>query len=910
MSEAGDPAAIGPFVVLRKLGEGAMGIVYAGFDVGLDRKVALKLIRRQLLDNGEVRTRMVREAQAMARLSHPNVVQVYQVGEHEDEIYVAMEYVEGQTLTSWLHAELRTWTVVLRTVISAGRGLAAAHAAGLVHRDFKPDNVLVGKDGRARVLDFGLVQTEAAATTLAVSDPRVSMSGLSQSISRLSTLPLSEPTEQSGVYGSGVRLTQVGKALGTPAYMSPEQHFGESAGPASDQFSFSITLYEALYGLRPFRGETWGEIKRQVRRGQVPAPPRDSPVPGRVFKVLLRGLAPTPDQRWPTLEAMLQALEHDPRRAGLRIAGVVALAGAAAAGSYAAVLTQRSTAEQCQGGASELLGAWDETREQAGEQAFARSGAAFAGDTWQRVRTRLDAYAGAWAAEHTRACETHASGTQSTHLFDLRTLCLARRRTYLSALVDVFATADRAVIENAVQATAALPSIASCGDVDALMAAVAPPDDPEVRAQVEALRARLARAAALEGTGLYTQGLELARAVRDAAEGLRYAPVIAEAALGEGSMLMAVARADEAQEALTHALRTAIEQGQDGVAAEAAAKRIFVVGDLLGRRAVALDGEAVAGALIERSDDDGRLAALLHNNLGAIYAQDGADERARAHYLDTIEILQRRPGAPDPLIAVVHHNLGGLFRAQGRFPEAREHYGKAVVLFSELLGQRHPLAAHPLAGMADVDLREGRLAAASDGYMQALTLMEAAYGPDHLYLLHPLVGLGQVRGAAGVLDEATQHLRRAVAIGERLGTQHPMYAEALEGLAERLVASEPAEARRLWTAAIAVHEAASGPGSPAIAGPALHIGRLAAAAKEWPAAQAACERALSLTTGAKDQVQLRREAALELARVLVAAGAPGERACVLVDELHTTLAAEDPLRGELAAVRPVACPGG
>ena len=136
MTEGAEPAAIGPFVVLRKLGEGGMGVVYAGYDVALDRKVALKLIRRSLIDRSEVRARMVREAQAMARLSHPNVVQVYQVGEHGDEIYVAMEYVEGQTLTSWLHAEKRPWQLVLRTVIAAGRGLAAAHAAGLVHRDF------------------------------------------------------------------------------------------------------------------------------------------------------------------------------------------------------------------------------------------------------------------------------------------------------------------------------------------------------------------------------------------------------------------------------------------------------------------------------------------------------------------------------------------------------------------------------------------------------------------------------------------------------------------------------------------------------------------------------------------------------------------------------------------------------
>ena len=213
-----DPPTIGPFDVLYKLGEGAMGVVYAGRDRQLDRKVALKLVRRQLLENAAVRTRMVREAQAMARLSSPYVVQVYQVGEHADGIYVAMEYVDGETLGEWLKSGTRTWDVVLRTLCDAGRGLAAAHAAGLVHRDFKPDNVLVDADGRARVLDFGLVHREGGPSD----------DDLVTAQMPAPTLPNVESVERTDLHWS-VRLTRMGNVLGTPAYMSPEQHFGRQA---------------------------------------------------------------------------------------------------------------------------------------------------------------------------------------------------------------------------------------------------------------------------------------------------------------------------------------------------------------------------------------------------------------------------------------------------------------------------------------------------------------------------------------------------------------------------------------------------------------------------------------------------------------------------------------------------------
>ncbi|MDC0722324.1 serine/threonine-protein kinase [Nannocystis bainbridge] len=892
-------ARIGPFVVLRKLGEGSMGIVYAANDPSLAREVALKVLSRRHFDSGQVRARMVREAQALARLSHPNVVQVYQVGEHEGEIYVAMEYIHGQTLTAWLRAEKRPWQLVLRTVIAAGRGLAAAHAAGLVHRDFKPDNVLVGHDTRARVVDFGLVHAEGMALAPSAGD-----------LPQAGELPLAvtqlQPADDLLDLQDGDRLTRTGMIVGTPSYMSPEQHFGGTIGPASDQFSFGVTLYQALYGVRPFVATSWEELRLKVRRGVVPPPPRDSPVPGRIFRILARSLAPKPDLRWPSLGHMLDALERDPRKTVLRAAGIAAVAGAAAAGSYALALGQRDVVASCDGAAAELAGVWDEPRAAAVERAFAAADSRLAGDAWRRVQPRLDAYALAWTEGRTQACEAHASGAQSTSLFDRRTACLARRRAHLGALVDVFVAADRSVVENAVQAAAALPSLESCIDVDALLAAVAPPADPQTAAQVEARRGQLARAAVLETTGQFDAGLELAREVGVAAQELHYPPLMAEAALGEGSLLLAVARVGEAEAALTAALKLGIVHGLDAVAAEAAARRMFVLAEGLGQRTAALAGEAVAEALVERTRDDGRIAALLHNNLGTVYEGDGKPARAREHYSRTLDLLERRVGPGDPLLAVVHHNLAGLHRREERLEEAREHYTQAITLFSELLGEQHPMVAHPIGGVADIDLLQGQRVEAAAGYRHALELMEATYGPQHLYLLHPLVGLGKVGLAGGALDTAAAHFRRAVAIGERQGTTHAMYGEALSGLAECLATRELGEARDLLARAIAVYEADGGPKSPAIAPLAVRAAELATTGKDLPAARQWLELALSDRSGTQEQLESRSLAALELARRHLSAG---ERrwACTLV--LDARVDPPGVFKAELDAFREACKPG-
>jgi len=832
--ESPDPKQIGPFVVLRKLGEGAMGVVYAGYDVGLDRKVALKLVRRQLLHKARVRGRMIREAQAMARLSNPHVVQVYQVGEHEDGIYVAMEYVEGQTLGAWLRAEPRPWPLVLRTICDAGRGLAAAHAAGLVHRDFKPDNVIVDATGRARVLDFGLVLT-AGAEPGGEAPAELDLDGLAADAVSIELSASAANIDASNGLWS-VRLTQVGNVMGTPIYMSPEQHFGRPAGPAADQFSFSVTLFEALYGCRPFDADTWEGLRVQIRAGVVPQPPPlDSPVPRRLFRVIERGLATSVGARWPSMQAMIAALEHDPWRMRARAAAMAGLVAVASGASYAVAMTQGGVG-RCEANAAQLAGVWDTGRAAAVSRAFVATRAAFAPAALSRVKERLDAYADALRGERLAACEAHASGAQTARVTDLRNACLSRRTAHLAALVDVFAEADSAVVENAVQAVAALPGVAACSDEEALLL-VSAPEDPEVAARVEELRGQLGRASALETTGRYEDALALATRARVAAGALGYGPLVAEAALFEGRVLMSVGRPDESDAALTRAVQLGISHDMHAVAAEAAAIRIFVVGEMLGKRGEALGGEPFAAALVERARGDARLLALLLNNVGVVQHRLDHQALARSYYERSIEALRRRVGPPDPLIAATQNNLANMLLDQGALAEARRRFDESFELFASMLGEQHPLVSYPLIGLGDVYLRQGLYDEASSAYRRALAIMETSYGPGHQFLLYVLPGLGRANALAGRRKEAEQQLRRALQIGEAQALRSRELGLAHEWLAELMTArGARAQARDLHARAAELFDEALGVDSEEGARAALRAGELAAELGELDAA--------------------------------------------------------------------------
>ena len=304
---------VGRYLIGDRLGMGGMGVVYSARDPDLDRDVAIKVLRSEFArSNPDAAQRIAREAQAMARISHPNVVNVYDVGTIGDQVFVAMERINGKNLRAWLGEAPRTVAEILEVFIGAGRGLIAAHDAGIVHRDFKPDNVLVGDDGRARVTDFGLAY-----------DHRVEEAELSTSSSEGATRPI----------------------VGTPSYMAPEQHAGGNADPRTDQFSFAVSLYEALYGKRPFAGSTRDELVNAVINGRVDAAP-SSRVPSSLRSILLRAMATKPGDRFATLADLLRALGRDRGRRPRRVAyaALIALALVTVAFVSDTILRERTRA--------------------------------------------------------------------------------------------------------------------------------------------------------------------------------------------------------------------------------------------------------------------------------------------------------------------------------------------------------------------------------------------------------------------------------------------------------------------------------------------------------------------------------------------------------------------------------------
>ena len=437
-------ARLGRHVVLERLGGGGMGVVYAAYDPKLDRRIALKLLRPDAVGSAEPQQQLLREAQTLARLAHPNVVNVYDVGEFEGRVYVEMEFVVGRTLAEWLAAEPRHWRAKLRVFIQAGRGLGAAHAIGIVHRDFKPDNVLVGEDGRVRVADFGIAllaaespAERAGATSDLAAEP---IPPEAQDDSR------SVPPVVRSLAGGAVRV-------GTPAYMAPEQRSAGKTDARSDQYSFCLSLYEALHGSRP------------ASRG-VASRARSRAIPAWLDQAVARGLSSSPEARHPSMAALLAELESEPRRRRHRWVATAAVSAAAlvAGSGWAGIRSHRQgQALVCSGAESAMASVWNPNRRRAIEEAFARTGLRYAAQAATQATAALDRYSRDWVAMHTGACEaTRVRGEQSDALMDKRMQCLDMRLAETRTVAEIFEKGDPRVVEHAVQASQGLSRISDC----------------------------------------------------------------------------------------------------------------------------------------------------------------------------------------------------------------------------------------------------------------------------------------------------------------------------------------------------------------------------------------------------------------------------------------------------------------
>jgi tetratricopeptide (TPR) repeat protein/predicted Ser/Thr protein kinase len=770
--------SIGRYLVLDVLGVGGMGIVYAAYDRELDRRVALKVLRLDR-DQPELRARLVREAKAMARLNHPRVITVYEIGTWEERVFIAMEYVDGGTLGSWLKERRRPWREVLATFMHAGHGLAAAHSAGLVHRDFKPDNVLMGKDGRVRVTDFGLARSaDSAAPDIGSSDEKL-------------------PT-----------LTRTGALAGTPAYMAPEQMRGEAPDARADVFSFCVALFEGLHGRRPFAGDDVRAIERAILDGNIIVTD-DAAVPDWLDRALRGGLRAEPAARYPSMAALLEALERDPgRRLRRGLATVLATAALVAAGLWVRQVT-RAQRLICRGAEQRLVGAWDSEHRGAVARAFVATGLPTAPALAASAQAALDRYAGAWVRMHTDACEaTRVRGEQSEALLDLRMECLDDRRRELGALTTLFVGADAITVEKATSAVAALTPVSTCADTSALRARVRPPKD---RTRVDALKSELSELQAMRLTGHYQAGQALAQRVLTEARALDYPPLVAQALY----WLATMGGDDDDKRDLAprlHDAAVAALTGGDDLLAARAWDSLAMEATRTGHRDEAQRYIRYASALLARAGGDGDQP--FHVHLLAIEAEDEnrLDDAVRL-YVRSAEILERQ-GNREEAGQLYTHAAEALLD-QGKLQQSEAMCRRSLAAFEKTDGL-HPDLRYPFHCLGAVFGEERRYAEALEYFRRALAVEEAAHGADSPQLLASWSNIGNELFALKRPTEALAAYQKAQHLFAKSGERPEAAFTLLIGQAAALVdLGRNEDAIPLATRALQLTEAGSGLDRPA-----------------------------------------------------------------------------------------------
>jgi tetratricopeptide (TPR) repeat protein len=683
-------ATFGRYRVIELVGVGAMGVVYAAHDPQLDRRVALKLLRRENATAEEPpEAWLLREAQVLARLAHPNVVAVHEVSTFAGQLYVAMELVDGWTLAEWLRAAPRSRHDILAVFRQAGEGLAAAHAAGVVHRDFKPDNVLVGRDGRARVTDFGLARELQRPSTDAV--PRLGMAGQIHTTAR--------------------------GLVGTPAYMAKEQLEGKKADARSDQFAFSVALYEALLGVRPFAGPSPEQLLEAIERRELRPPARGRRVPGALRRVLVRGLSPDPEQRYEDMKALLTALERaaaQPRKLALA-AGAVALLGCAAAFA----LWQRADVG-CDAKAA-WGDLWSDAQRAKVRAAFGQSTGAGAAGELDRAFAE---YRKQWMEAHEATCRVaRTQGTTSEGAL-ARLSCLLAGRREAEVIAGVLGSTKGLLPEAVLSVAGRLPSVAECRE--GRVRARPPRDqDPARRAFAEHLRAHLAEASTLRAIGRQRDALHLYEAVQKDAE-----------ASGEREM---------------------------------AARAITGVAQILGDTPRALElARTAAAAGIELGDDEVAIDAwgVLANDIGFL---EGKSAEGRA-WIDLALAAVRRLGGDDMREAGLLWTLATIeVLIEGKYDEARPHLERRRQLLKRALGPGYWSLQGP-------DGLEAMILALSERHEEALPMFRALVennrkylGPDSMQVALVLVNMTESLLALTRTKEALATIDQALAIYQRNG---------------------------------------------------------------------------------------------------------------------------------------------
>lgn len=758
----------GRFCLGRVLGSGGMGTVYEAHDEKLKRPVAIKLVGAPLQSAHEERLR--REAHALAQLSHPNVVGIYDADTVNGDTFIAMELLGGETLADWQRAR-RTWQECVGVYLQAGRGLAAAHAAKLVHRDFKPANCIIDTKGHVRVLDFGLagmpIDDEGAATSASnASVAKDTDPGARSSDS----IPLSRTAPD--------RLTKAGAILGTRAYMAPEQLHPRTADARSDQFSFCVAFYEALYGALPF-GDDPGRILLEMAHGaaHIPLPPPSArKVPRWLRRIVLRGLSARPDARWPSMAELLGEIERQRRRAkqwsvGFAIGGPICVALASVLSSV------YSTSLACTEARDGLDDIWDSAREERVGQAFLAARHPGAPHAWATVRRELGHYADDWTLASTQACEaTRVHHEQSVEVLERRRRCLSRARSALRERVDLLASGDPDVVNEAVALVTTLPRIEPCGDV-ALLARDAGELSPEAEIRSSDLQEALERIRAQDLIGWHREAQQEIGPLVEQASMLAHPPVLAEALQLSGQIHVNVGDHDTAEKLFREARRSAPAHEHS---VRAAAGLVHIIGIERAKPETALELGRNAEELARSPGLEPSLRAEVLTTVAQVQTQRGEHFEARTLYAIAIELLEARFGRSHIALVEALDGQGTAADKQGQREAAERSYRRALKIREHWLGPDHPAVAYQLANLAAVLVDDGsRGVETLELCTRAARILEQATTSNHKRLAHVHVNLGSVLSKLDRQPGAVTHLRLAIDEWGKAGqASHPRTAMA------------------------------------------------------------------------------------------------------------------------------------
>nr|WP_255216475.1 serine/threonine-protein kinase [Pseudenhygromyxa sp. WMMC2535] len=855
----GRGASVGRYVIIERLGEGGMGVVYQAYDPELDRKVALKLLRPKGRNRQLAAARLQREAKAMAKLSHPNVVVIHDVGTHEGQVWLAMEFIAGGDLQDWMGNAARPFAEVWPVFRQAGMGLAAAHEAGLVHRDFKPANVLMDERGRVAVADFGLARLEDdAAESSASVEPEMSSS---------SPITLSS------------KVTQTGSFLGTPAYMAPEQFSGVGVEARTDQFAFAVAMWEALCGERPFGGESVQEVMFAVIQGNLREPPRGIELERRVRAALERALSNEAEERFPSMQALLDALEPPRRRR------VWALAGGAVAVAVAAVLgfalrgEGEGEGEVCQADEQAFAALWTDARRDRVREALAGVERPYAEDTAARTLASLDAWRGRYLEAQVEACEdTRVRGVQSEELLDRRMLCLDRRLRRFGEVLTVLEDADVEVLDNAGALVRSLDDLDACADRETLSARALPPSGVEARASLTMIESSLDRVGLLRITGRLDEARTLGEGALIAADELGYAPVQAEAHYELGRVADDSEAEVEAEAELRAAFSVAVAGGEDALAVRAASGLLSVARQQEQEQVFEL-WYVVGNSLLERAGDPPAVRAMLLNNYGLAISNRGRGEEAVVLYERARDLYAEVYGERSMYVGDSLHNIGAALRNAGRTKEASEYVRQAVEIWSEHVGEEHPRILVAKTSMGIFELEDGHAEVSLALLREVVDGTEAIYGGESRKMASALSNMASAALAVDRFDVARDALERAKGILEQIAKSEGSRIYLLGNLATlNIKRGDGAQALEAIDEAIAL----SGEGEfPLILRGMLYTTRAEALTLlgRYDEAMAACDTTLEILSGSagttQDEVMstLLKKARLELVRGRVEAAA-------------------------------------